>query len=314
MTTPHLKVLAPGLCTLVVDLGRPRWRSLGVPVGGAADRAAYMIGNALVGNPPDAAAIEFTLAGPTLRANCPMACVLTGAPFEAHADGRAIQTYHTFTLEPDETLQVNGTPRGARGYLCVQDGFRSREILGSRSSLVPLEAGDEIGCQAGVIKSRFIRPEEAGLTVPESPCTVRVLKGPQADWFPPGILDGNHDNEPVEYRVSTKSDRMGLRLEGRPIPVPEQEMISEPVCPGTIQVTRDGQCIILGVDGQTIGGYPKIAQVISADLSLLGQLRPGNRVRFNEIKLEEAERSYLAWDKQVRHWCLRLRTVHGVES
>jgi antagonist of KipI len=102
---------------------------------------------------------------------------------------------------------------------------------------------------------------------------------------------------------------MGIRLEGPPIPVPEGEMISEPVCPGSIQVTRDGQCIILGVDGQTIGGYPKIAQVISADRDLLGQLRPGDRVRFNEIGLEEAEGRYLARDRQLRQWCLRLQTI-----
>lgn len=309
MTTPHLKVLAPGLSTLVVDLGRPSWRSLGVPVGGAADRAAFLIGNALVGNPPDAAALEFTLAGPTIRANCTLACAITGAPFEARTNHRTIQPYHTFTLEAEETLQVNGTPRGARGYLCVQGGLQGREILGSRSSLVRLEAADEIPCQPGVIDSRFIRPEEAGLSTPKSPCTVHVLKGPQADWFPPGILLGSESAGLAEYCVSTKSDRMGLRLEGPPIPVPEEEMISEPVCPGSIQVTRDGQCIILGVDGQTIGGYPKIAQVGSADLDLLGQLRPGDRVQFNEISLAEAERRYLAREKELRQWGLRLRTV-----
>jgi antagonist of KipI len=102
---------------------------------------------------------------------------------------------------------------------------------------------------------------------------------------------------------------MGLRLQGPPLPVPKRELVSEPVCPGSIQVTSNGQCIILGMDGQTIGGYPKIGQVISADLDTLGQLRPGERVHFQRVSLEEAERLYRSKQKEIREWILRIRTA-----
>lgn len=102
---------------------------------------------------------------------------------------------------------------------------------------------------------------------------------------------------------------MGLRLHGDPLTTPERELVSEPVCPGAVQVTGDGQCIVLGVDGQTIGGYPKIAQVISADLDWLGQLRPGERVRFVEVDLTEATRFFRQRQAELENWVLRLRTT-----
>jgi antagonist of KipI len=104
---------------------------------------------------------------------------------------------------------------------------------------------------------------------------------------------------------------MGLRLEGPPLVVPDRELVSEPVCPGSIQVTRDGQCIVLGVDGQTIGGYPKVAQVISADLDLLGQLRPGDEIYFAEVRQEEAEQLYHARQAELAAWVTRLRAAVG---
>src|SRR5262249_61631977 len=110
--------------------------------------------------------------------------------------------------------------------------------------------------------------------------------------------------------VTPASNRMGLRLRGAPLSLPQRELVSEPVCPGTVQVTRDGQCIILGVDGQTFGGYPKIAQVISADLDLLGQLRPGDRVRMQRVTLGEAEEGYRQRQAVLRGGVMRLRVTH----
>jgi biotin-dependent carboxylase-like uncharacterized protein len=302
-----LSVLEPGLCTLVADLGRPATRSLGVPVGGAADRFALAVGNALVGNPPDAAALEVTLAGPTLRADAALACVLYGAPFELSLGGRTLPAGTTFTLPPGEELRLGGTPRGARAYLCVGGGLRTPVVLGSRSSLGPLAAGAELPCVSGVIRGRFVRIEsewDADLVGPvgAGPGRLRVLDGPQADWFDgAGLYDG------AGFEVTAASNRMGLRLRGRPLRLPERELVSEPVCPGSVQVTRDGQCIVLGVDGQTIGGYPKAAQVIAADLDLLGQLRPGERVRFERVGLAEAEALYRRREAALGRWLARLR-------
>src|SRR5205807_1090609 len=112
----------------------------------------------------------------------------------------------------------------------------------------------------------------------------------------------------TRFTVSTDSNRMGLRLRGPTLTIPQREIVSEPLCPGTVQVTRDGQCIIMGVDGQTIGGYPKIAQVIAADLDVLGQLHPGATVRFQRVSLEEAEYLYCQGRKRTAVWVMRLQT------
>jgi antagonist of KipI len=130
---------------------------------------------------------------------------------------------------------------------------------------------------------------------------LRYLPGAQADWFPADALRGR------TLTVTPASNRMGLRLQGEPLPVTGREMESEPVCPGSVQVTRDGQCIILGVDGQTIGGYPKIAQVIAADLDKLGQLRPGERIAFEPVSLADAESAYRLQQADLAAWCTRLR-------
>jgi 5-oxoprolinase (ATP-hydrolysing) subunit C len=304
MSTPQpigavLKVLHPGLCTLVVDHGRPHCRSLGVPVGGAADRAALAVGNALVGNKPDAAALEVALAGPTLVADAELACVLYGAPFDLSSDRQPLSPGKTFTLQPGEILRIGGTAHDVRAYFCVRGGFQTPILLDSRSSLAPLRAGAELPCLSGTIRPHFILLEPART----APAVVRVLSGAQAGWFPA------EDFYTATFTVTPASNRMGLRLNGIPLPVPQREMVSEPVCPGTVQVTREGQCIVLGVDGQTIGGYPKIAHVIDADLDLLGQLRPGECVVFRRTTLAEAERLYREKQARLREWLKRLRAA-----
>jgi antagonist of KipI len=297
-----LRVTSPGLHTLLVDFGRPGSRSLGVPVGGAADRAALMLGNALVGNPADAAALEVTLAGPTLLAEADVACVVYGAPFELSGDLPGLATGETFTLRAGEELRVGSTPTGARAYLCVRGGFQAPTILGSRSALEPVKAGTLLPCSPGRIRRRFVRPP---LTWNREPRTLRTLDGAQAAWFSPDDFYGQ------EFSVTPASSRMGLRLHGRALPVPGQELVSEPVCPGTVQVTRDGQCIILGVDGQTIGGYPKIAQVVAADVDKLGQLRPGDRIRFEPVDLHAAEQAYRSKQAELHEWVVRLQTTES---
>jgi biotin-dependent carboxylase-like uncharacterized protein len=307
-----LKLLAPGLCTLVVDHGRPAARSFGVPVGGAADCWSFAIGNALVGNTPETAALEICLSGPTLQSTCPLACVLYGAPFALKSERQQLVPGKTFTLSPGETLHIGGTPRGARAYFCVRGGIPAPVLLGSRSSLAPLQAGAEWLCEASVMGGRFVNVDERSWD--DNPgrqqsrasfldlCRLCVLDGPQGDWFEKAEFFGA-----PTYSVTPSSNRMGLRLLGPRLTVSERELVSEPVCPGSVQVTRDGQCVVLGVDGQTIGGYPKIAQVISADLDLLGRLRPGDRVLFWKVDMEEAEGLRRRRAAALREWVMRLR-------
>ena len=292
-----LRLLTPGLHTLLVDFGRPAARSLGVPVGGAADRWSLALGNGLVGNPPDTAALEINLAGPTLRADVELACVLFGAPFALTAGRRPLTPGITFTLLPGEELHIGSTRTGMRAYLCVRGGLHARTVLHSESSLGPLPAGTELHCTSGAIPARFIRPP---CQWNREPRTLRALDGPQAGWFHAAEFFGQ------EFRVREASNRMGLRLQGEPLTLPDRELTSEPVSPGVVQVTRDRQCIVLGVDGQTIGGYPKIAHVISADLDKLGQLRPGEVIRFVRASLEEAETLYRHKQAELHEWLTRL--------
>jgi biotin-dependent carboxylase-like uncharacterized protein len=292
-----LHVLAPGLHSLVVDFGRPHHRSLGVPLGGAADRGALALGNALVGNAPNSPALEITLAGPTLRAEAEVGCVLYGAPFDFTSDRQRGAMGKTFTLEPGEILHIGGCKKGMRAYLCVPGGFDAPTILESRSAFEPLAADGVLRCRPSRLAARFIREETA---TPDAGAPFRVVPGTQASWF------AESEFYSQSYVVTPASNRMGLRLEGRPLTVPDRELVSEAVCPGTVQVTRDGQCIVLGVDAQTIGGYPKIAQVISADLDRLGQLRPGDAVTFVQAPLAEAEQLYRQRVAECAQWLRRL--------
>jgi antagonist of KipI len=278
-------------------------------VGGAADRSSLALGNGLVGNAPTVPALEITLAGPALRADQPLACVLFGAPFEVATDRRPLSAGTTFTLWPGETLRVGGTLRGLRAYLCVRGGLRTPLVLGSRSSLEPLHTGAELPCLAGAIGGRSLRfppgndplrDHLAGLAQP--PLLLRAVAGPQIDWFAPEQFFGG-----PRFTVTPASDRMGLRLMGEPLRLPSRELVSEPVSPGAVQATRDGQCVVLGPDGQTIGGYPKVGQVIAADLDLVGQLRPGDRVWFERVEVGEAEGLYRRRRRALREWLVRLR-------
>src|SRR5205823_4112523 len=226
-----LRVLEPGLQSLVVDAGRPRSRSLGVPLGGAADRAAWALGNALVGNDAGAAALEVCLAGPTLRAECDVGCAVVGAPFEVFRGWDRVPIGQTFTLRQDEVLRIGGTPRGARAYLCVRGGFQEPVILDSRSSLEPLKAGHELHCETSRLPGRRLAelPDELTPSTDEE-TSLRFLDGPQADWFESGAFAAQ------TFTVTPASNRMGMRLNGAPLRRRPGELVSEPVCPGTVQV------------------------------------------------------------------------------
>jgi len=331
-----LRVLEPGLYSLLVGRGRVGTRHLGVPVGGPADVAACAMGNALVGNEADALALEASLRGPSLVAEQPVAAVVFGAPFQlSSSTGQALEVGRTFNLAVGETLKIGGTPMGCRAYLCVAGGFDGKEILGSESALEPVRKGEVLACRSSAMRVRSPVATSFQLVATgranensrsDTPPTIlatswklvatgkqtrfrdaddtlvlRVLPGLQRDWF---------DVSPFftqTYTVSEASNRMGLRLKGTPLLRPPQELASEPVAPGGVQITNDGLPVILGVDGQTIGGYPKIAHVIRADLDSLGQLRPGDRVGFVEVSFADAENAYAEARPALRKMLARWR-------
>ncbi|MGL4424363.1 MAG: biotin-dependent carboxyltransferase family protein, partial [Gemmataceae bacterium] len=269
------------------------------PVGGAADRAAHALANALVNNPPDAATLEITFVGPTLQATRPVACALFGAPFQMAIGNRgAVLPGAVFHLQPGEVLKIAGTPSGARAYLAIRGGIDAPLRLGSRSSFEPLVAGATLPGPGGRGPRRslsFVR------LVPAEWGRLRVLPGPQAEWFlNPNALSAE------TYEVSPQANRMGLRLRGATLERRPGELMSEAVAPGVVQVTNDGQPVILGIDGQTIGGYPKIAHVIEADLDQLGQLKAGDRVRFVPVKADEAAAAEQQAQATLGEWRTRL--------
>ena len=307
-----LKVMHPGLYTSVQDLGRPGYRSYGVPVGGAADPLALRLANLLVGNEEDTAGLEFTLAGPALSFTEETVAALCGAPFEATLAGQPVPFHRPFVAKRGARLTIGAAVAGCRGYLAVAGGIRVPEVLGSRSTYVRggfggldgrlLREGDVLETGEGVVQTDRLRDRVLryalsagwlpyGGWMKDGPVTLRVLAGKETGWFTREALDRFHGRE---YAVRAESDRMGVRLAGPALAVKDRtlmgRMISEGVSCGAVQVPPDGQPIVLLADSQTTGGYPRIAHVITVDIPLLAQLRPGSRVRFQPVSMEQAHR------------------------
>ena len=301
-----IRILASGLFTTVQDMGREGFGALGVSASGAADPVALRIGNRLVGNSEDAAALEMTLLGGEFLFPGGGVAALTGSDFGATLDGALVATWTSTRIGAGQVLTLGPTRSGARCYLCLQGGIAVKPFLGSASTHVlsglggfegrPLRKGDEL--PLGPVTGAFVRRTvaAAGLQRLTPRKRLRVTPGPQQDWFPE---DSQQRLYSSAYCVTEESNRMGLRLEGRPVALrPERasgSMITEGVSLGAIQIPDAGQPIILFVEQQTTGGYPKIANVISADLSSVGQLRPRDEIRFERVSMETA---ISAWKEQ----------------
>ena len=306
-------VLHPGTYSLLVDAGRPRSRCLGIPLGGAADRAALAIGNALAGNSNNAVALEMTFSGPTLVAERDVSACVFGASFRIQLDEEIIAAGSLFQVRAGQTLKIGGASRGVRAYLCVRGGFESKSILESGSAFAPITEHDRLVCPASKgsgrtlsyanVEALFDESERDGVITDKSgrTPTLRVIDGPQTDWF------SDREFYQQTFAVSPASNRMGVRLLGEPLIRQPREMISEAVTPGATQITNEGLPIVLGVDGQTIGGYPKIAQVIGADLDRIAQLRPGQQIHFERISIDEAEALSQKHRSKLRKWLTALR-------
>jgi antagonist of KipI len=291
-----MEVQAPGLLTTVQDLGRQGFGPVGVSPSGAADPISLRLGNLLVGNSEGAAALEMTLLGGTFIFPHGAIVALTGSDFGAMLDDGKLGIGTSVRVRPDETLHVGPTTSGARCYLCVRGGIAVKAFLGSASTHIlsglggcegrPLRKGDvlRIGRAAKHFRKRILAPR-----VSEN-CShrkiLRVTSGPQADWFAEASLRAFYAGS---YRVGEQSNRMGLRLEGAAVSQSgTREMITEGVSLGAVQVPAGGSPIILFVEQQTTGGYPKIANVISADLHRIGQLRPRDEIRFEQVTFDAA--------------------------
>lgn len=305
-----IHILEPGLLTTVQDLGRPGQMRHGVSPGGALDRTALILGNRLCGNDPTAAGLEITLSGPRLRFTAPAVIAITGADLGATLDDVLVPQWRPVAAPPGSELAFPPAAkgRGARAYLCVAGGIAVPAVLGSLST--------DLAARLGGVEGRALRngdrlalgrPSAAtaslisrGLVSPppeySDEVTIRVVLGPQRERF---TKKGMAAFLAGPYMVSSKGDRMGVRLTDGP-PIAHRhgaDLISEGIVPGSIQVPGDGQPIALLAASQTMGGYPKIATVIDADLDLICQVRPGGKIRFAAIEpaaARAARRAYRA--------------------
>jgi antagonist of KipI len=294
---PLIHVEKPGLFTTVQDLGRPGGGPMGISASGAADPIALRLANLLVENPEGAAALEMTLLGGTFTFPDGAPVALAGADFSATLDGAPAPLWTALHIRPGGTLRVGPTQSGARCYLAVHGGVAVKPFLGSASTHVlsglggfdgrALRKGDVVHIGPATVSTFRDHTISANLLARLAPRkTLRVTEGPQSGWFPAASQNIFYTGT---YKVTEEANRTGLRLEGTALSVRSGgHMVTEGVPLGAIQVPAGGQPIILFVEQQTTGGYPKIANVIAADLASVGQLRPRDEVRFERVDLATA--------------------------
>lgn len=299
------EVIAPGLLTTVQDLGRPGSGPSGVSPSGAADAISLRIGNRLVGNAEGAAALEMTLLGGSFLFHDAAVVALAGSDFGATLDGAPAGLWTSLKVGAGATLRLGATRSGARCYLCVAGGVRVPEFLGSSSTHIlsgtggfkgrALRKGDVLatGGQRLPLLTKQGAAQALGVLSPRK--ILRVTEGPQSKLF---SGEARRAFAGGAYRLTEACDRMGLRLEGGAVKTRrEVSMISEGVSLGAVQITAAGLPIILFVDQQTAGGYPKIANVISADMHCVGQLRPRDEIRFEFVTFATARKLFLEQEK-----------------
>ncbi len=309
--TSALKVIIPGIQTTVQDLGRRGFQDVGVPVSGPLDRVSFRFANALVGNPAGTPALEMLRQGPAMEVlaeSVRVALVGCNGNMEVRsANARIIPAGQSVRLSQGEELRIGKLGESGCAYLAVEGGFDIAATLGSASTYFrgtlggfngqSLRKGDLLPLK----RTSANRREELALSPPldlafDRP--IRVVLGPQADYFTDAGLRTFLSSE---YIMSNHADRMGVRLDGPKLEhVKGYDIVSDGIVAGAIQVPGSGLPIVLLVDAQTTGGYPKIATVISADIPLLGRRKPGHAVRFVAVEANEAETLRRNQEKEIQ--------------
>jgi antagonist of KipI len=321
-----LVVLKPGLLTSVQDLGRSGYQRFGVVVGGAVDSFAARVANMLAGNDDNAALLEIALQGPELRFEAETLVAWCGGDFIVKLGSEPLPRDRPVRVPAGGVVSFGLAAHGARAWLAVAGGIDVPLVLGSRSTYRragfgghqgrPLRAGDQLhfGPPAawaekilGALRaagrmatSWSVRPHTLG--APPRDGQVRAMRGPEWDWF---TGEAQRRIFASEFRVTKDADRMGVRVEGPALELAvPREMISAAVNAGVVQVPPGGQPIVLLCSRQTVGGYPRLAAVAAVDFGRLAQLKPGDRVRFEEIALARAHELYFARERDLN----RVRT------
>jgi biotin-dependent carboxylase-like uncharacterized protein len=313
-----LEILSPGIFTSIQDLGRYGYGCYGVAPSGALDSYALRIANLLVGNRPDRAGLEAMLLGPAIRALADIVVAVTGGNLQPRRNKQPIEMWRSHILKKDDILSFDSPLSGFRAYVAVGGGINVPPVMGSRSTNLSSGFG---GLQGRTLEKNDILSSEnyfqdvkmetrafnaAWIPVYPNNWSLRVIWGPQDDHFPDESRDSFLG---ASYKMSSDSDRTGIRLQGpviRQKPDMQTSIISEGVISGSVQIPGDGKPII--ILGETVtGGYRKIATVISADLPLLGQIKPGDAVRFKAVSMAEARRALAAVEEKVHKFEARFK-------
>ncbi|OUB14071.1 KipI antagonist [Bacillus thuringiensis serovar yunnanensis] len=310
-----VEVLHAGMFTTVQDLGRSYYQQFGVPVGGAMDKNALRLINMLVGNEENEAGLEMTILGPKLLIKKTTLLAIGGADMEPLLNGERIPLWRPILAEEGSMLCFGKVKSGCRAYVTFAGGIHIERTMGSKSTYIRaaiggiegrmLKKGDcfQIGTYSEManrfiqdlqkderIKTKWVISNSVLPKYKKHP-KLRVIADFEYDQF---TEESRKAFFTKEYKVSNYADRMGYRVEGEVLNrIEEKEILSSPVTFGTIQVPNGGQPIILMADRQTTGGYPRMGNIISVDLPLLAQLKPGDYVSFEKITLEEAEQLYI---------------------
>jgi antagonist of KipI len=297
-----IEVLSPGLQTTIQDLGRFGYGHYGVPPSGALDSFSLRVANRLVDNSENSACLETTLMGLRLKALTDVCVAVTGADLQLQINRQTLKMWCSHVVKEGNVLSFLGPRSGCRAYIAFGGGIITPFVLGSQSTNLSsgfggikgrsLKKGDILSIDSPQAKLSMAGRSLKSRWIPKYPSawTLRVVWGPQDNDF---TNKGRRTLTNTRYRVSSQSDRTGIRLEGTKIQRKKdtaESIISEGLISGSIQVPGDGKPII--ILGETVsGGYRKIATVITADLHLLGQIKPGDEIQFAAITLEEAHRA-----------------------
>ncbi|HUW93395.1 MAG TPA: biotin-dependent carboxyltransferase family protein [Bacteroidales bacterium] len=302
-------IQSAGLLTTIQDAGRYGYQRYGMPIAGAMDVFSLQLANALVGNDSGAACLEATFTGPEIHFTGDGFIALTGADMGPTVNGIAVPVNKPLKVVRGDMLGFTGLKNGFRTYIAFAGGIDVPAVMGSRSTYLranlggfggrALKAGDEL--PLGEITGRIKEAEIPERLIPQyqSDQAIRIISGPESGRF---TMEGIHSFLTSEYKITEKSDRMGYRLSGKAIVHKEAgaDIISSGISRGTVQVPGNGQPIILMADRQTSGGYTRIACVISADLTLVAQMKPGDIIHFRETSIDKAQEVLLDREKLLR--------------
>lgn len=302
-----IKIINPGLLTTIQDLGRWGYQRYGMSVAGSMDHFSTRVANWLVGNDENEAVLEATMMSPEIQFLCDEVISITGANMKPKINGEPVPMWTSLLVRADDKLSFSASVSGIRTYIAFSTGIDVPQIMNSKATFLKGKVGGLEGRKLAKedelpLGNKIIPDSGSYLPIKFNPeykndDTIRVVLGPQDDYFSKEAIDTFLNSE---YKITSEADRMGYRLDGEKIEhIEGADIISDGIVFGSVQVPGHGSPIIMMADRQTTGGYTKIATVITPDLSKLAQMKPGGKVKFERVSIEEAQNIYREYENKM---------------